>query len=67
MNTDSINKYIDEHMSEKRKKHTDGVRKTAAELAALYGADVEKAEIASLYHDIFRGVNKEELNRYIDE
>jgi len=67
MNTDSINKYIDRHMSEKRRVHTEGVRETAIKLAELYGADVEKAEEASLYHDIYRGVNKEELNQFIDQ
>lgn len=66
MNTDSINKYITDNFSEKRKVHTEGVRTTAMRLAAMYGADVEKAEVAALYHDMFRGVGKEQLNKYID-
>lgn len=67
MNTDSINNYISEHFSEKRKKHTEGVRKTAIELAKLYGADPGKAEIASLFHDMYRGVSKEEINKCVEE
>lgn len=67
MNTDSINKYIEEHFSDKRRIHTEGVRKTAIELAGKYGADPEKAEIASLYHDMYRGVSKEELNVLVEK
>lgn len=67
MNTDSINEYIEKHFSEKRRVHTEGVRTTAIRLAEKYGADPKKAEIAALYHDMFRGVDKETLNRKIDE
>ena len=67
MNTDSIEKYIEEHYSKKRIVHTDGVRKLAAELAGKYGADPEKAEAAALYHDMYRGTPVDELDRLIDE
>lgn len=67
MNTDSINKYINEHYSEKRKTHTEGVRRTVIPMAQKYGADPEKAETAALFHDMFRGTPVDELNRLIDE
>lgn len=65
MNTDSINSYIEKNFSEKRKVHTEGVRKTAMTLAEKYGADVKKAELAALFHDMYRGVSEEVLNYYI--
>ncbi|MCI2061353.1 MAG: bis(5'-nucleosyl)-tetraphosphatase (symmetrical) YqeK [Eubacteriaceae bacterium] len=67
MNTESINDYIKEHYSEKRRVHTEGVRTTAIEMAKRFGADPEKAETASLFHDMFRGTPVEDLNRLIDE
>lgn len=67
MNTASIIEYLDAHMSEKRRKHTEGVRDTAMELARRYGADEAKAEIAALCHDIYRGVPVEELDRMVKE
>lgn len=65
MNTGSINSYIEKNFSEKRKVHTEGVRKTAMKLAAKYGADVEKAETAALFHDMYRGVSQDVLNYYV--
>lgn len=65
MNTDSINSYIEKNFSEKRKIHTEGVRKTAIVLAEKYGADVDKAELAALFHDMYRGVSEDVLNYYI--
>ena len=65
MNTDSINNYIEKNFSEKRKVHTEGVRRTAIALAEKYGADVEKAELAALFHDMYRGVSEDVLNYYI--
>lgn len=65
MNTDSINKYIERNYSEQRKTHTQGVRQTAMELADLYGEDPEKAEIAALFHDMYRGVPENALNYYV--
>lgn len=65
MNTDSINSYIEKNFSEKRKAHTEGVRKTAVMLAKKYGADPEKAELAALFHDMYRGVSEDVLNYYV--
>ncbi len=60
-----IEEYIEKNYSEKRKIHTEGVRTTAIELAKLYGADPEKAEIAALFHDMYRGVSENSLNYYV--
>ena len=65
MNTDSINSYIEKNFSQKRKAHTEGVRKTAVYLAEKYGADPKKAELAALFHDMYRGVSSEALNYYV--
>ncbi|WP_161873156.1 bis(5'-nucleosyl)-tetraphosphatase (symmetrical) YqeK [Ihubacter sp. rT4E-8] len=65
MNTDSINSYIEKNFSEKRKIHTEGVRSTAISLAEKYGADPKKAELAALFHDMYRGVPVDALNYYV--
>ncbi len=67
MNTDYICNYIEDNFSEKRKSHTEGVVRTARELAPRFGADVHKAEVASLFHDMFRGKDIAELNRLVDK
>ena len=69
MNTSSICEYIEKNFSEKRKVHTEGVRQTAMKLAEKYGAGepgiVEKAEIAALFHDMYRGVSENSLNYFV--
>jgi len=72
MNTSSICEYIEKNFSEKRKIHTEGVRQTAIALARQYGnaeADpeelVRKAELAALYHDLYRGVSVDVMNYYV--
>ena len=65
MNTDSIIKYIEENFSEKRKVHTYAVRDEALKLCEHWGADKEKAEVAALFHDMFRGQSVEVINMYV--
>lgn len=60
-----ITEYIERNFSEKRKVHTYGVRDTALKLAKTYGCDLEKAELAALFHDMFRGVKVDSLNYYV--
>ena len=62
---DCIENYIEQNYSEERKKHTYAVYEAARELSAIYGEDVEKAGIAALFHDMFRGVQQKTLNYYI--
>lgn len=59
--------YINHNMTEKRRVHTYAVAEEAVKLARRYGEDVEKAELAALFHDFFRGISAEELNRYVRE
>ena len=69
-NAEDFKKKIEEcfsGMSEKRRTHTEGVIAEAKRLAAIYGADVEKAEIAARCHDFFRGREISELNALIEE
>ncbi len=66
MKKDCICEFADKNLSEKRKIHTEGVRKTAAILAERFGADPEKADIAALCHDIYRGKTVDEINNYVN-
>ncbi len=59
--------YVLNELYEKRRAHTLGVRDTALELAEKYGADKDKAEIAALAHDMYRGLRGDELNRTVRE
>ena len=71
MNMDYIKKkisdYIEKNLSEKRRIHTEGVRKTAVMLAEKYGEDVDKAEVAAICHDMYRGINIDLLNDYVNQ
>ncbi len=67
MKKDYICEFAEKNLSEKRKIHTDGVRKTAALLAERFGADPEKADIAALCHDIYRGKTVDEINDYVNK
>ena len=51
----------------RRVTHTKNVAIEAKRLAKKYGADVQKAEIAALLHDIARNLSQEEMNRYVKE
>ena len=53
-------------LSDKRRLHTEGVRKTAKELCEIYGADAGKTDLAVCCHDIYRGRQTEELDELID-
>lgn len=60
-----IIEYIEKNLSEKRRIHTYGVAAEAVKLAKQYGEDPEKAELAALFHDIFRGHPAQVLNEYV--
>lgn len=61
----TIIEYIEQNMTEKRRIHTYAVAEEAKKLARRYGEDTEKAEIAALFHDFFRGVPEKALNGYV--
>lgn len=67
MKKDSIINYIEKNLTEKRKIHTYAVRDTALELAEKYECDKEKAELAALCHDMYRGMKDQLLNIYVRE
>lgn len=52
---------IKKTLSTHRFNHTVGVAKSAVQLAALYGADPEKAEISALLHDIARELDGDSM------
>ncbi len=60
-----IIEYIEGHMTEKRRIHTYAVVEEAKKLSQRYGEDMEKAELAALFHDFFRGVPEISLNGYV--
>ena len=59
-----IKKDLKETLSEKRYEHCLGVMKKAEELAKIHGADVEKARICGLAHDIAKEMTVEESLEY---
>ncbi|MCX7780842.1 MAG: bis(5'-nucleosyl)-tetraphosphatase (symmetrical) YqeK [Negativicutes bacterium] len=48
-------------LSGKRMRHSEGVMKSAAELAERYGANVEKAKLAGILHDCAREMPRNNL------
>ncbi|MDD7718679.1 MAG: bis(5'-nucleosyl)-tetraphosphatase (symmetrical) YqeK [Eubacteriaceae bacterium] len=71
MNMDYIKRqitdYIKDNFSEKRRIHTEGVRITAVKLAEKYGENIENTELAALFHDMFRGVQVDIINDYVNQ
>lgn len=61
-----INEDIKKELSEKRYNHSVGVMKKVEELAKIYGADVEKAKIVGLAHDIGKELSREEKLKYVE-
>ena len=60
-----ITSFIEKNLNKKRLKHTYSVAKEARKLAVRYGEDPEKAELAALFHDMFRSMPAAVLNLYI--
>lgn len=56
MKYDEIQKILKKDMKPSRYKHTMGVVETAGKLAAIYGYDVNKAQLAALLHDCAKGI-----------
>ncbi len=62
----SIESRLKTYITEKRYRHSLGVRDTAIKLARRYGCSIDKAEIAALLHDVARDLPKSELKRILD-
>lgn len=61
LDINSIVKYLEGSISEKRYIHSRNVSSTAARLAEIYGCDVLKAVIAGLVHDCARELDRPQL------
>ena len=62
-----LEQYVSTELTEKRRKHTLGVRDTALALSKRYNADSEKACVAALAHDMYRGLRGDELRQTVRE
>ncbi len=60
-----IIEYIGKNLTEKRLAHTYAVAREAVKLAERYGADSDKAELAALFHDMFRSIGAGAVNMYV--
>lgn len=61
-----IKRFIEENISDNtRKEHIYSTAQEAACLAEHWGADVHKAYLAGLYHDIYKDTSKKEANELI--
>ena len=67
MNYEEIEEIVRKTISEKRFRHSQGVAKRAAELASIYGEDVEIARKIGISHDIAKEISKEEALLYAKE
>lgn len=62
-----IKPYIEKHLTAHRLRHTYSVAEEAKKLAGRYNGDAEKAELAALFHDMFRSAPVAVLNRYVKQ
>ncbi|MEK4521657.1 MULTISPECIES: bis(5'-nucleosyl)-tetraphosphatase (symmetrical) YqeK [unclassified Psychrobacillus] len=65
MKFESMLLQMKDRMPERRFIHTRGVAETATQLAAKYGEDIEKAEIAGILHDSVKYAEKSWLKEII--
>lgn len=67
MDIDKIKIRLKDVLSEKRYNHSLAVMKRCEELAIMYGADVEKARLVGLAHDIAKEMSIDEFKKVIEE
>lgn len=67
MNIEKIKENLSKRLSEKRYTHSLGTMKSAKELAAIHGENIEEAELAGLIHDIAKELTKEEIENYLEK
>ena len=63
--TDSMKKYLKEHLSQKRFQHSLNVAAECRKLAIKYGEDTDKAYIAGLLHDICKEMPHEKQRELV--
>lgn len=66
MTFEEYEREVKKHLTEKRFYHSQCVAEEAARLAERYGADVEKARLAGILHDIMKDTPKEEQLKILD-
>ncbi len=59
--------YLEKNLKKSRFEHSLRVRDMAVELAERYGADIEKTEIAAIFHDVKKHVSDEEARAKLIE
>jgi len=62
-----IKKIIRHNLSDEKYEHSIGVMSSAKQLAQKYGANVEKAELTGLLHDITKEYSKEQHRNVIEK
>ena len=60
--TDELEAFMKAHLKPSRYTHSLGVEVMAERLAAIHGADVDKAAFAGRYHDIAKCFTQDEMN-----
>ncbi|MDO4552229.1 MAG: bis(5'-nucleosyl)-tetraphosphatase (symmetrical) YqeK [Bacillota bacterium] len=64
---ETVRRAVESRLSEKRKRHTEGVIEAALALSQRYGEDLEKARLAALCHDLCKDLGREETDRLVRE
>ncbi|MGD7044044.1 bis(5'-nucleosyl)-tetraphosphatase (symmetrical) YqeK [Jeotgalibacillus proteolyticus] len=67
MNCKEALAYVKEILPERRYEHTLGVVETAKSLAGKHGADVSKAEMAAILHDIAKHHSRDDMKKIIEQ
>ena len=62
-----IYSYLKEHLPKERLRHVLCVAKMAKDLAVQHGESLERAELASLLHDVARRWEEKELIKYVEK
>ncbi len=67
MELEEIQKYVKEHLSEKRYNHSLGVMERAKELAVKFGADIDTCAKIGIAHDVAKEIPEDEKIKYCIE
>ncbi|MDO5556539.1 MAG: bis(5'-nucleosyl)-tetraphosphatase (symmetrical) YqeK [Clostridia bacterium] len=67
MKLEEIQKYVKEHLSEKRYYHSMCVMERSEELAIKYGADIERVKKIGIAHDIAKEMTEQEKLEYVNK
>lgn len=67
MDLQRVQEKVQNTLSQKRYNHSLAVMQRCEELAKFYGADVEKAKLVGLAHDIAKEMSEEEMGRFVAE